>query len=379
MRQAPSVSALHKASFYGISRTISPLTREEIEEAGFSLAPVTEGYVEDDAPLCWGQLATLGLIDSHLILQGEVSGGKDIFPAQYAHTFNLPYMGFGFREGTSPNDWVTRTDLVEGERGGTITEIVEGSLLKACRGVTAKRDFTMLSLSEREALKSQMEDSNYTVSDSDGIFTITVPAIVLFSDYDRASFAHLEMVRNALELDKERLVHPITGELIPILKGTRFVFTANSGSDGSDSSNNIFNSKDGSLLSRMSAVFVPPIEKKFERMVIAKAFPVLDTDEVRLLVDCIHAVRKVAKESPMGLEVSLRQTKQWASHALRAMRDLPDLCPTFREALPVGFHFLKGHLGTEMNRSAMEGAVASLLEGVIENTEVEDTRCPIDR
>ena len=379
MRQAPSVSTLHKASFYGISRSISPLTREEIESAGFSLAPVTEGYVEDETPLCWGQLATLGMIDSHLILQGEVSGGKDIFPAQYAHTFNLPYMGFGFREGLSPNDWVTRTDLVEGERGGTITEIVEGSLLKACRGVSAKRDFTMLSLSEREALQSEMEEANITVKDCDGIFTITVPAVVLFSDYDRASSYQQEMLRNALELNKERLVHPITGELIPILKGTRFVFTANSGSDGSDSSNNIFNAKDGSLLSRMSAVFVPPIEKKFERMVIAKAFPVLDSDEVRLLVECIHAVRKVAKESPMGLEISLRQTKQWASHALRIMRDLPDLAPTFTKALPIAFNFLKGHLGTEMNRSAMDGAIASLLEGVVEEEQVEVAPCPIDR
>jgi len=81
----------------------------------------------------------------------------------------------------------------------------------------------------------------------------------------------------------------------------------------------------------------------------------------------------------MGLEVSLRQTKQWASHALRIMRDLPDLAPTFTKALPIAFNFLKGHLGTEMNRSAMDGAIASLLEGVVEEEQVEVAPCPIDR
>ena len=379
-RQRPNISNPIAKSFFGIQRVISPLTRSEIEGSGFTLAEMPEGYVQDKTFGSWGQLATMGLKTSHMILQGEVSGGKDIFAPAYASTFNLPHMSFAFKAGLAPNEWVCRTDLVEGPRGGTITEIVEGSLMKACRGVTVKRDLTMMSQEARTSLKASMEKALWTVTDVDGTFTITVPAVILFSDYDRASPEQLEVLRQALELNKERLVHPVTGELIPILKGTRFIFTANSGSDGAENSNNLFNAKDGSLLSRLVAVHVPPITKSFEREVIKVAYPSIHLDDITILVDCIHAVRKLAKEQPLGLEVSLRQTKQWASLALQSMEDFPTKINSWKYALKFSFAFLKGHLGINANRTQFDGAVEVYLsEDEGDPSEVTPSNCPIDQ
>lgn len=378
LRQAPCISTLRKTTFFGINRFVSPLTQKEIEDAGFSLADMPEGYVQDREFGNWGQLATMGLKESHMILQGEVSGGKDIFAPAYASTFNLPHMSFAFKAGLAPNEWVCRTDLVEGPRGGTITEIVEGSLMKACKGVTCKRDFTMMSPEARQALKGEMEKALYKVEDNNGIFTITVPAVILFSDYDRASPEQLEVLRQALELNKERLVHPVTGELIPILRGTRFIFTANSGSDGAENSNNLFNAKDGSLLSRVVAVHVPPISKSFEREVIKVAYPTIHPDDVTTLVDCIHAVRKLAKEQPLGLEISLRQTKQWASLALQSMEDFPDQITSWKSALKFTFSYLKGHLGIKVNRDQFDGAVEVYLGDESTSETPRPSDCPID-
>jgi hypothetical protein len=208
--------------------------------------------------------------------------------------------------------------------------------------------------------------------------TITIPSVVLISDYDRAKPEHLEILRQALELNKERLAHPITGELFPILKGTRFIFTGNSGVDGDGGRGMLFTEKDGSLISRLGGICVPPPTPKFERSVLAKLFPQLSPEQVKLVVDCSRACRKLSKEMNWGLPITLRQSRIWTSMALEVMEDMG--ITDWKEALKWGFMLIKGHLSDETNIKEMEGAVTAYLdaEGTPESAPNTANVCPID-
>ena len=377
-RQAPNVSILNYTTFNGIRRPISPLTEAEITSAGFTLAQRPDNYVEDTSE-GWMQDATLFLKSNHMIVSGDAGNGKDIFADAYAHAFNLPIARFAFKQGTNPVDWIVRTTLEEGSKGGTKTVEINGDLLRACLGVTIKRDFSGASPQALAQAIMDMEKANYHVVNNGGVLTITVPSVILFSDYDRAGVDQLEVLRQATELDKEKLSNPITGEMFPVLKGTRFYFTSNSGADGDDGRGNIYQMKDSSLLSRMIGIYAPPPTPKFERMVAQAEFPQFDQDQIKLLVDCTRAIRKVASEQQMGLEITLRQTKQWGHACLQVMEDLG--IDDFKQALKRSFTIIKGHLNVKTNRDSFEGAIDPFLRSDVVDAESmsQENICPIDR
>jgi hypothetical protein len=362
--------------FCGIKRAMSPLTTSEIKAAGFDPAIRPNNYVEDTSD-GWMQDSTMFLKLNHLIVSGPAGTGKDILIEAYCAAFNIPLARFAFKQGTSPMDWVIRTVLREGKKGGTETKEVAGDLLRACRGITVKRDYTSATPEQLDLAISNMRDkAGYKVENNNGMLTITIPAVVLFSDYDRATPQQVEILRQALELDKEKFVHPITGEMFPILKNTRFYFTANSGADGDGGRGNIFQMKDSSLLSRMTGVFAPPPTPKFERMVIQAEFPMFDQDQVKLLVDCSRAIRKVAEEQTMGLEITLRQGKQWGHACLQVQEDLG--ITDFKKALKRSFRVIKGHLNEKHNSDALEGAIDPYLRSDVVDSESREDICPID-
>ena len=267
-----------------------------------------------------------------------------------------------------------RTTLVS-ENGGTKTVEVDGDLLRACRGVTCKRDFTNVSDEQTTEAIASMRKSGYTVENNDGMLTITVPAIILFSDYDRGTSDQVEVLRQALEMNKERLTNPVTGEMFRILPGTRFYFTANSGADGDGGRGNITQMKDSSMLSRCVAVYAPPPTVKFERQVVQAEFPQFNEEQVALIVDCNRAIRKVSEEQSMGIEITLRQAKQWGHCALQVMEDLE--ITDFKEALKASFCVVKDHLHETHNRDALEGAIDPFLRSNVVDQASEDI-CPID-
>jgi MoxR-like ATPase len=374
MRKPASITKLFTTTFNGIARPRSPLTETEILNAGFDPATRPDGYVEGED---WMVDLSVVLPLGHTIVQGPAGNGKDIFALAYAHSHNLPLKAFAFKEGANPLDWIKRAELEATPQGGTKTTYVEGDLVKACKGVTIKRDFTTMNQDLRSSIKADMEKQEWTVTDNNGIFTITIPAIILFSDYDRATPDQVEVLRQALELGKERLADPISGELFPIAKGTRFIFTANSGADGDGGRGMITRPKDASILNRCQGIYAPPPSAKFERKVVQASYPSLNEEEVKLLVDCTRAIRKVAEEQAMGIEVSLRTALAWAKATLRYKEVMPNL--DFKKAMKKSFVIVKGHLSEAHNHQALEGAIDPLLRSdVVDSTTTNPNVCPID-
>ena len=374
-RQKPALYRLAYNYFCGVKRFMSPLTAMELINSGFDPAKRPSNYVEDCGE-GWMQDGTLFLKISHLIISGPAGTGKDILIEAFCAAFNIPLARFAFKQGVNPMDWLVRTTLKEGKKGGTETVEVEGDLLRACRGVSVKRDYTSATPEQLQEALSDMDKAGYTVENNEGMLTITVPSVILFSDYDRATPDMLEILRSALELDKEKFPHPITGEMFRILPNTRFYFTANSGADGDGGRGNIVQMKDSSLLSRMVGIYAPPPTPKFERQVVQAEFPQFSQDEVKLLVDCNRAIRKVAEEQSMGLEITLRQAKQWGHACLAVMEDLG--ITDFKKALKRSFVVIKGHLNEKHNQDALEGAIDPYLRSDVVDRESREDICPID-
>lgn len=375
-RQRPNTSTTLFTSFYGVKRLVSPISDHELKDAGFEPAVLPDYYVQDMTPQNPFQIATIAQKVTHLVLQGEAGTGKDEYANACAAVLRRPIESFSFLDGGDPTSWIWGTDLDE-KNGATVTKRVKGSLLRACQGVTIKRDMSALSQEARSEIVKVMS-KEFKVEDNAGILSITIPSIILISDYDRAKPEHLEILRQALELNKERLAHPITGALFPILKGTRFIFTGNSGVDGDGGRGMLFTEKDGSLISRLGGICVPPPTPKFERSVLAKLFPQLTTEQVKLVVDCSRACRKLSKEMGWGLPITLRQSRIWTSMALEVMEDMG--ITDWKEALKWGFMLIKGHLSDETNIKEMEGAVTAYLDadGVLESATSSESICPID-
>ena len=374
-RQAPSLYTLDNNWFCGVKRKMSPLTNKELINAGFTPAKRPRNYVEDTTG--WMHDSSLFLTITHLIVNGVAGNGKDLLIECYCQAFNIPLARFAFKQGTNPVDWIVRTTFKEGEKGGTETKEEMGDLLRACQGVVIKRDFTNASKEVLEEAINDMRENDYTVVNDNGMLTITIPAVILFSDYDRAEPGQVEILRQALELGKEKLTNPITGEMFDILPGTRFYFTSNSGSDGDGGRGNITQMKDSSLLSRMGAIYAPPPTPKFERMVVQAEFPQFSQEQVKLLVDCNRAVRKVSEEQDMGIEITLRQATLWGNATQLVMTSLG--VSDFKKAMKHGFNLIKGHLMEKHNQDALEGAIDPYLRSdVVDSQSQEQEVCPID-
>jgi MoxR-like ATPase len=371
-RNRPNLDFLKSNTFCGVKRNMMPQTRSELIEAGFTPAKREVGYIED-ASEGWMRSATMFQKVNHMIIAGPAGTGKDDLIQSYCHAFNRPYSKFTFKLGTNPVDWIMRTTLVADN--GTSTKEVGGGLLRACEGVEIKRDFSLLNDGEIDLVETDLRKNGCRVVNKGGILTITIPSVVCFSDYDRATPDQFEILREALEMNKEKLSNPITGEMFDILPNTRFCFTANSGADGG-TSGNITQRKDSSMLSRCIGIYAPPPTAKFERMVVTAAFPSFTEAQVALLVDCTRAVRSVCDSQDMGVEITLRQAKQWGHACLVVQEDLG--ITDFKKALKMSFEVVKGHLHQPHHRDSLEGAIDPFLRSdVVDAQSKTPDLCPI--
>lgn len=382
MRTRANTSNIKKVEFFGIPVVVSPITPEEFKLAKFNMAKATKNYVQDSSLLNPFQKAVVFSKTQHLIINGETGTGKDEFVVNLAATKNVPFAQFNFNTNGDASGWINRLTFDE-KNGATVTEENAGMLRHASQGITIKRDLSKLveggeDISIQE-IKSEMEDEGWTVSiDSKNVATISIPAIILISDYDRAGYEQLEALRQAVELGKEMLTCPITGEMFRVLENTRFIFTSNSGVDGDGGRGMNYQAKDTSMSNRMSAIYIPHPSVKFEESILQASFPERTSEEIETLVNCTRALRKAVREEYLALDCSIRQGLAWLGHIERFEQQfgIP-----FNQAALETLDAFTGHCFNKDTRSLLETTVKVFLEVKDPNEQptVDDgSKCPID-
>lgn len=390
MRSKASTNTIKKLNFFGVPQVVSPIFPEEFEKAGFQQAKATKNYVEDDTRLNPFQKAVIFSKKQHLIINGETGTGKDEFVINLAARKNLPFAQFNFNTNGDASGWINRMTMKE-ENGATVTEEVSGMLRHASQGITIKRDLSLLleggdQLDEQaiQDVVAEMENEGWTVhldkrTGNKVIAIIMIPAIILISDYDRAGNEQIEALRQACELGKEMLTCPLTGEMFKVLKGTRFIFTSNSGVDGDGGRGMNYQSKDTSMSNRMSAIYIPHPSAKFEENILQASFPEVHNDNIKTIVQCSRALRKAVREEYLALDCSIRQGLAWLGH-IEDFMSIYDM--EFNEAALETLDFLTGHCFDKDTRSVLETAVKVFLvtkeDETTQDNGGDQNKCPID-
>lgn len=268
-----------------------------------------------------------GVEDGHpVFVTGPSGSGKDFTAEAVAYALGRPLVLLSIKPDLDPNEWVGGTSLKGDGMGGTESCEEEGFLARACRGFEIVRQGR----------------------------TIRVPALILISDFDRATPRQAEVFRQAFEEEGRRyLTHPSTGAKLPIAEGTIFLLTANSGVDGDGGRGNVTSQLDTSIVNRCIGVLAPAPTAKFETQVLSSRFPQLDKAEVALLVKCLRGVRQVVLDMNLPLEISLRTGNMVAKKAIKAKRR----GATWEQALRRGFRVVTGFMHEEDNRASVEGAL----------------------
>ena len=316
-------------SFAGLNDLVYPLSSQDHARAvGRACPPKT--YVVENNPNSWQYRLTLNLLDNtHTIAIGGAGGGKDVFLDAFAKAYNRPIAKFAFKEGVNPQGWISRETLKPDGKGGVESVKVIGDLTKACLGL------------EKDGKK--------------------YPYVILFSDFDRAEPAQMEFLRQALQLGGDAyLTCPIDGQIYPILEGTTFYFTANSGVDGDGRRGMLTKERDASITNRLNAVIVPPATESFEIKVVMGEYPQLDLPMAKLLIKSLRAVRKASLESDLGFEVSIRQGIALAKIALSFQKRMPST--SWGEALKWAYEsVIMGHFMSKESTAPLWGALDPIL------------------
>lgn len=382
MRTRANTSNIKKIEFFGIPVVVSPITPEEFQKAGFNQARATKNYVQDSSLLNPFQKAVVFSKTQHLIINGETGTGKDEFVVNLAATKNVPFAQFNFNTNGDASGWINRLTFDE-KNGATVTEENAGMLRHASQGVTIIRDLSKLVEGggeiDLQEIKDEMEAEGWTVHLDNHIATITIPAIILISDYDRAGYEQLEALRQAVELGKEMLTCPITGEMFRVVPNTRFIFTSNSGVDGDGGRGMNYQAKDTSMSNRMSAIYIPHPSAKFEQSILQANFPERTSEEIETLVKCTRALRKAVREEYLALDCSIRQGLAWLGHIERFEQQfgIP-----FNEAALETLDAFTGHCFNKDTRTLLETTVKVFLENkdpaLVQNDTNDGSKCPID-
>jgi len=282
MRKPVFLNKPHTLNLFGHEVERAAPTESELKAHGYTVFQHNkfDHYVEDKDLFSWpSKLITKVKADSHVLLHGTAGSGKNLTIDYLAYKMNRPYRMFAMKEkGGQVADWLGRSTLAE-MNGATVSKDEEGSLMRACMGCKIVRNGQQ----------------------------ITIPAIICFSDIDRADPAQVEILREALEKGKGTLFNPMTGETIPIAQGTVFIFTANRGLDGDGGRGMLTNPIDPSIGNRIRAVRVPYPTERWERDVVERAHPDLDKNVVRDIVKSVRALRKAAEDGYLNmLSISVR-------------------------------------------------------------------------
>lgn len=374
---------LAMVTYYGVPMPKCPATTEELRAGGSAIIEHNPNYIEDETPFNPFQKATLVVKDNHIQVIGPTGSGKDEWGRQMAAKTGRPIALFNFNDDGDQSGWVTRTTL-EKEDGTTVTKEVEGSLRRACQGLTIYRRLKNVlpdveTDADVEALVAEMKSHDWVAEHiTEDVYKLTLPFIVQIQDADRAG-EKLEPLRQACELNKEMLTDPITGESFPVLRGTRFIFTGNSGVDGDGGRGMVVKQKDASMANRMSAIRVSHPSEEVEKQVYSREYPQLSQHEVAMVVKCTNALREVCRQEHLALDVSMRQGLAWISHAVRFQEFYG--CK-FIKALKESLDALTGHFMEDENAELFKAAVSTFLveanKAQPQTSNPSPSSCPID-
>jgi MoxR-like ATPase len=325
VRKPVDLNTPREVDLCGRNYVRSPLTREEIERAGFKSISLPHIKMGEK----WHQaVARIMKIKKALMVVGEAGGGKDVIGETFANHINYPLYSLSIKPELDINEYVSSTSLEGDGIGGTESRVKEGLLSKAVKGVKFVRG-------GKEYIQ---------------------PCFILVSDIDRANPRQIEVLRQALQSDGNAyLTCPVTGQPIPVHPHTMWYFTSNSGVDGDGGAGNVTQDMDASIANRMVACHVPPPSESFERGIIMSKFgEVLSKDQVKLLVGCVRAMKKSLKENHTGLEVSVRSSQAVASYVISEM----PYGISFEDALRQAFEDLfSGFFMEPDNRALIQGAI----------------------
>ncbi len=314
-------------SFCGISSAVHPITDQDLIESG-ALAEHIDTFVQNEQAFSWEQYVTIGILKSkrHIYIQGEASAGKDSLVQQIAAEFRIPFKVFSFKDGASPNHWINRVELKENQKGEIESTLIEGELSKAVKGFRSKNGKIY-------------------------------PYLVLLSDIDRAKPADLDILKHALQIGNSAfLINPVDGKAIPILKGTIFVATGNSGVDSVANDHMIYHRLDASMMNRFLKIKAYSPSTAFEQAMIKKEFPFLQDDDVLLVVNCMNSIKKAIREFKYPLEFGLRDASNWTRFAIDLLN--LNLVTNFSEGMEKAFDVVvRGAFQDETSSDALYGAL----------------------
>ena len=341
-RQHPNFSELSNQIF-DFTVPVSPVTNKELTAHGFKTFSPNKfsAFYEKGGLWGWGgQVLSYILSSTHCLIHGETGSGKNYTVEYIAHKLNRPFMEFSFKVGSNPNDMIARSSL-ENENGATVSRDVDGNLVKACRGVTIYRDGKK----------------------------VVVPAIIVFSDVDRAPPEFFEILREALEDGAERINDPLGRGMIEIAQGTVFCFTANRGLDEAEEGM-ITNAIDASMGSRVLGVEAEALKKGDLKKILSMKYGNFTKDQVDLLVDCFVAMKNTAKQECIDvLGLSARNLVAMG----KVFNHMRPLLPSDRDGARYACLGIINKLKNEGFKIALHGAIDPLVKSdVIENDNKDD-------
>lgn len=310
----------------GVSLTRYPTTEAELKAWGFEPQPRLHAFDED-----WHSEALESIADQDPVLvHGPAGTGKDYTGEAIGFLCGMPVVLLSIKPDSDPNEWVGGVSLEGDGLGGTRSVVKEGFLARACRGFEITRNGRKIS----------------------------VPALILISDFDRATPRQVEVFRQAFEGQGRRyLTHPSTGARLPIADGTRFYLTANSAADGDGGRGMVASQMDASILNRLSGVYAGEPSLAFERKLVRGFAPELDKAQVMTVTKCLRAVRSALQGEGIALEVSART----ASMVTKRLRRRLARGDAFEQALNESFGVVSGMLSEKDNRMVVEGALDPII------------------
>jgi len=350
-RQAFNPFSTFSKTFCGITEKVSNLTDAELLAQNAKAISIPN-FVEDKKEGNWKQMVAFCMLvtKQHTYVQGVAGSGKDTIVEQICSEFGIPFKSFAFKDGINANNWVCRTELRSTASGGTESYVTDGELTKAVKGFMGK----------------------------DGKLH---PYVILLSDMDRARPQDLEILRNALQLGNSAyLMDNVRGGAIPVLEGTVFVATGNTGVDGDPNGTMIANPIDASIINRFARVRAILPTKDQEIKIIMGDHPRLDKPQAKLIVDILDVLRNTIKTLGLPLEVSLRDANVIAKSTLGFL-DRNLVKGGFNEAVKLATTLVvDGSFKDPRNAEQLIGALDPLLKVATTDQAQTDTSdvCPID-
>lgn len=350
-RQAFNPHSVVTKSFCGIADAVLPLTDSELLAQNAKANPI-KNFMEDKKAGNWKMMTTFCMLATrvHTYIQGVAGSGKDTIVEQICAEFRIPFKAFAFKDGINANNWVCRTELRSTANGGTESVVSDGELAKAVKGFRGQ----------------------------DGKL---YPYVILLSDMDRARPQDLEILRNALQLGNSAyLIDNVRGGAIPVLPGTIFVATGNTGVDGDPNGTMIANPIDASIINRFARIRAELPTKDQETKILMADHPRLDKPQAKMIVECLDVLRNTIKTLGLPLEVSLRDANIIAKSALGLLDR--GISKAFNEAVRLAITLVvDGAFKDPRNAEQLVGALDPIIKlGLADlgNNQNSSSQCPID-